>query len=79
MHYNDIVDVQYPVYIKTQGDSICLEVKKFDVYPTLVYLLQLMLDLPYSRELEMEADVVGLKFAAKVCVYNSTFVFYIFF
>jgi len=32
-------------------------------------LMDLMIHLPYSRELEMEADRVGLQFAARVSNY----------
>ena len=34
-----------------------------------LFKLQLMLELPYSRELESEADQVGLRFAAKVSLH----------
>ncbi|XP_067946850.1 metalloendopeptidase OMA1, mitochondrial-like [Watersipora subatra] len=50
------------IWTVVPGDGIALVTQWF--YNKLI---KLMLDLPYSRELETEADTVGLGFAAKAC------------
>lgn len=63
--YNKVVNVSVIGY---KGQIFGLRIGRTMLWLMFVFLLQIMLHLPYSRKLEAEADEVGLQLVAKVAL-----------